>query len=130
VILLSAVHQARAQSETVFTTNYDIQLTADRSFMRANSRAKVRDGHTIPVPLGNFRVDLRVSAVGNQKFKIELELYERTDDSRFAKPDSTYHLVNPVPLKFDGAYGIPVEFKTTIAEIDLDIAIAISEQTQ
>jgi hypothetical protein len=60
------------------------------------------------------------------KYRVELTLLERTDDGRFARADSTYVQVNPAALTFDGTFGIPLEFKTDIAGVELDLAMAVS----
>jgi hypothetical protein len=35
-------------------------------------------------------------------------------------------LVNPAVLTFDGTFGVPLEFKTDIAGVELDLAMAVS----
>ncbi len=54
---------------------------------------------------------------------MELLLQERTDDSEFPQPDSTYKQVNSMALAFDGAFGFPVAFRPAIGGVELEIAL-------
>lgn len=127
-VMLVAVSQVViAQSEVVFSTNYDLQLTIDGENRQATSRARVRDGSTIPVPFQNYRVDLQATGVTEDQFRIDLVLFERTDDSYHPTANSTYSQINPSAIPIDGTFGIPVEFKSTLAEIGVNLAIVVSK---
>lgn len=112
-----------ADCEIDFTTEFNIQVTTDNDTSNEIGTAFVRQGWTIDIPFQYHRVDLKFYDIGENQYRVELILQERTDDSDFPRPDSTYKQVNSTALAFDGAFGVPVAFRPAIGGVEIEVAL-------
>lgn len=108
-----------------FWLNYDVTLKAHSDVQRTSSRMRLPEGNKFPLIFKDYRLDLHVSPQKEDKYSVELWLYERTDSKAFTTPSSTYARVNAEPIRFEGQYQAPVELRMTIADIELDLAVAV-----
>ena len=109
-----------AEDDLVFFCNYDVLFTADDSVGRINSRARVRDGHAIPIELQSHKIDIVVASAGDKGVELAITLYERSGEY--------WYLINPEPLSFNGTLGVPVQYQWSDGDLSLDVAISVSGQ--
>lgn len=109
-----------AQSDVVLFCNYDVLLTVDDSVGQINSRARVRDGHVIPVEFQHHKIDIRITRVGEGGIDFAITLFERSEEY--------WYSINPEPLQFGGELGIPVQYQWSNGDLSLDAAISVSER--
>ena len=102
----------------VFSCNYDLVLTVEENVAQARSRARVRDGHAIPIEFQEHMVDISVSSGSDGKVSLGLTLFEKSGEF--------WYQINPEPLTFDGSLGIPVQYQWTDGAMSLDVAIVVS----
>lgn len=109
---------ARGDDAPVYASNYDVLLRADGNSWQVRSRARVYDGHAIPVELGPFRVDVAVAGREEGFATIELRLFE--------KSGGEWHRISAQDLSFPAQLGTPVEFAWNGAGLELDVAVVLS----
>ncbi len=114
-------------TERGFWLNYDVTLKVSSDVQRISSRMRLPQGNKFPLILKDYRLDLHVSPQKEDWYSVEVWLYERTDSKAFTTPSSTYARVNAEPIRFEGQYQAPVELRMTIADIELDLAVAIKQ---
>jgi len=102
----------------VFACNYDVVLTVEDSVAQARSRARVRDGHAIPIEFQKHMVDISVSSGEGGEVSLGLTLFEKSGEY--------WYQINPEPLTFGGSLGIPVQYQWSNGAMSLDIAIVVS----
>ena len=112
-----------ADCEFDFITDFNFQIITDNDTSKTTGTAWVREGKTIDISFQYHRVDLKFYDIGENQYRVELLLQERTDDSEFPQPDSTYKQVNSTALAFDGAFGFPVAFRPAIGGVELEFAL-------
>lgn len=115
---LLAVAPALAESPLVYASNYEVVLEADGGTRQIRSRARVRDGHAIPVEFGRHKLDIKVSSADEQRIEIELLLFEESA--------GTWFRVNAEELSFLAQLEAPVEFNWAGAGMELDLALIVS----
>ena len=120
VASLVAFGAAQADDDLIFFCNYDVLLTVDDSVGQINSRARVRDGHTIPIDFQDHRIDILIADAGEGRVELGITLFERSGDR--------WYQINPEPLKFSGELGIPVQYQWSDGSMALDVAISVSDQ--
>ena len=103
---------AYAQDPPVLAANFDLALTVGETEYTARSNAMVRSGNEIPVELGRFKVGLKITALSDGLFSIQIPVFEKNDGS-------WYQLNTPTP-EFDGELGAPVEIAWESADLKLD----------
>ena len=118
IALMAVLHFAHAEENQVFFCNYDVLLTTSDSVAQINSRARVRDGHTIPIEFQNHKVHIAVASPGDRRVEIAVLLFEKFEEH--------WYQVNPEPLTFSGTLGIPVQYQWSDGELSLDIALSVS----
>ena len=111
---------AQAGDERIFFCNYDVVLAIDDSVGQINSRARVRDGHTVPIEFQDYKVDVQVAGTEDDGVEFTITLFERSGDY--------WYEINPEPLEFAGTLGIPVQYQWGDGRVSLDVAISVSEQ--
>ncbi len=108
-----------AESDSVFFCNYDVLLTVDDSIGQINSRARVRDGHTLPIEFQEHRIDILIADAGGGRVDLGITLFEKSGGS--------WYQINPEPLSFGGTFGIPVQYQWSNGDLSLDVAISVSD---
>lgn len=111
---------AQSEDDLIFFCNYDVLLTVDDSVGQINSRARVRDGHAIPIDFQDHRIDILIADAGEGRVELGITLFERSGDN--------WYQINPEPLKFSGVLGIPVQYQWSDGSMALDVAISVSDQ--
>ena len=115
------VYQAGvAEDDLIFFCNYDVLFTADDSIGQINSRARVRNGHALPIEFQDHKIDIVVAEAGEGRVELGITLFERSDEY--------WYQINPEPLKFGGVLGIPMQYQWSDEGLSLDIAISVSDQ--
>ena len=107
---------AADNARDVLNVNYDVLLTVDTAEYQLQSRARVRDGHTLPVDFNRYRVTLDVHAVGDE-FSIKLNIFERIDNA--------WYKFNSDQPGLQGPLGIPAQYVWESGDIKLDLAIVV-----
>ncbi len=120
VALALAGGLGHAAPETVLFCNYDVVLTADDSVGQINSRARVRDGHVVPIEFQDHKIDILVASSSESGVEFAITLFERHEEY--------WYRINPEPLQFSGELGIPVQYQWSDGDLSLDIAISVSGQ--
>lgn len=115
---LTALAPALPQATLVYASNYDAVLRTDGETGRVRSRARVRDGHAIPVEFGRHKVDIAVSGRAAGRVEIELRLFEKSGGS--------WYPINSGKVSFLAQLETPVEFTWAGAGIELDLALVVS----
>jgi len=115
---LFAVQTGRADGDLVFFCNYDILFTVDDSIGQINSRARVRDGHAIPIEFQKHKIDIVVAKGGDNGVNFAITLFEKSGES--------WYKINPEPLTFGGTLGVPVQYQWSSGGLSLDAAISVS----
>lgn len=118
VFLILATVPSYVSAAAVFRSNYDVVLTVEGNRYHAQSRAQVRDGHAIPVQFHDYRIEIAISSVSDEKYSVAVNVFENLRGS--------WYQVNDDGLSFGGGFGIPVEYRWSIAGVELDIAIVVS----
>jgi len=108
------------RAETVLFCNYDVLLTVDDSVGQINSRARVRDGHVIPIEFKDYKIDIRIASSAEEGVDFAITLFERSEEY--------WYQINPEPLQFGGELGIPVQYQWRDGHLSLDVAISVSGQ--
>ncbi len=117
---LFAVQVAQSDDDLIFFCNYDVLLTVDDSVGQINSRARVRDGHAIPIDFQDHKIDILIADAGEGRVELGITLFERSGEY--------WYQINPEPLNFGGMLGIPVQYQWSDGSLSLDIAISVSDQ--
>jgi hypothetical protein len=117
-VLVFACGVARTESAAIFFCNYDVLLTVGDSVGSINSRARVRDGHVIPIEFQNHKIDILVAGGGDSGVEFAITLFEKADEH--------WYQVNPEPLRFAGELGIPLQYEWSSGGLSLDVAISVS----
>lgn len=117
-LLLLAFVSVQADDDLVFFCNYDVLLTVNDSVGQINSRARVRNGHTIPIDFQDHKIDIAVANAGDGHVELGVTLFERSGEY--------WYQINPEPLTFGGVLGIPVQYQWSDGDMSLDIAISVS----
>ena len=120
VALVFAGGTGHAEPETVLFCNYDVLLTVDDSVGQINSRARVRDGHAIPIEFQDHTIDILIASRGDGGVDFAIALFERSAEY--------WYQVNAEPLQFRGELGIPVRYQWSDGSMSLDVAISVSGQ--
>ena len=118
VFLVLATVPSYVSAAAVFRSNYDVVLTVEGNRYHAQSRAQVRDGHAIPVQFHDYRIEIAISSVSAEEYSVAVNVFENLRGS--------WYQVNDDGLSFGGGFGIPVEYRWSIAGVELDIAIVVS----
>lgn len=118
--LLCVCGVGHSESDAVFFCNYDVVLTVDDSIGQINSRARVRDGHVVPIEFQQYRIDIRIDAGGEDSVEFAITLFEKTGNH--------WYQINPEPLQFAGELGIPLQYQWSEGGLSLDVAISVSRQ--
>ena len=118
VFLVLATVPSYVSAAAVFRSNYDVVLTVEGNRYHAQSRAQVRDGHAIPVQFHDYRIEIAISSVSDEKYSVAVNVFENLRGS--------WYQVNDDGLSFGGGFGIPVEYRWSNAGVELDIAIVVS----
>lgn len=108
------------EDDLVLFCNYDVLFTADDSVGKINSRARVRDGHAIPIEFQSHKIDIVVASAGDQGVELAITLFERSGEY--------WYQINPEPLSFSGTLGVPVRYQWSDGGLALDVAISVSGQ--
>lgn len=119
-VLFCVCGVGHSESDTVFFCNYDVVLTVDDSVGQINSRARVRDGHAIPIEFQHHKIDIRVAAGGDDSVEFAITLFEKSEEH--------WYQINPEPLLFAGELGIPLQYQWSEGDLSLDVAISVSGQ--
>jgi len=90
------------------------------SIGQINSRARVRDGHVIPIEFQHHRVDIRIASSDDGGIDFSITLFERSNEY--------WYPINPEPLQFAGELGIPVQYQWSNGDLSLDAAISVSDR--
>lgn len=120
VTSLIPLQTGEADDDLIFFCNYDVLLTVDDSVGQINSRARVRDGHAIPIDFQNHKIDILIANAGEGRVELGITLFERSGKQ--------WYQINPEPLKFGGVLGIPVQYQWSDGSLALDVAISVSDQ--
>jgi hypothetical protein len=120
VVLVFVFGAGQADDESVFFCNYDVLFTVDDSVGQINSRARVRDGHTVPIEFQHHKIDILVADGGNDRVDFSITLFEMSG--------KYWYQINPEPLRFSGMLGIPVQYQWSDGQLSLDVAISVSDQ--
>ena len=120
VASLFVFRAAQAEDDLIFFCNYDVLLTVDDSVGQINSRARVRDGHAIPIDFQDHKIDILINDAGEGRVELGITLFERSGEH--------WYQINPEPLKFSGELGIPVQYQWSDGSLALDVAISVSDQ--
>lgn len=120
VVLVFIFGAGQADDELLFFCNYDVVLTAEDSVGQINSRARVRDGHTVPIEFQNHRIDILVASAGDNGATFAITLFEKSAEY--------WYQINPEPLTFGGNLGVPVRYQWSDGDLSLDVAISVSDQ--
>ena len=120
VVLMFVFGVGQADGELVFFCNYDVVLTAEDSVGQINSRARVRNGHAIPIEFQNHRIDILVASAGEGGATFAITLFEKSGEY--------WYPINPEPLTFGGNLGVPVRYQWSGGDLSLDVAISVSDQ--
>ena len=113
---------ANGQSTAVFASNFDAVLRVDGEFSQVRSRIEVRDGSAFPVEFQNHKLQIQVSSTSQEEFSVELTILE--------KSQGDWLEINVERIAFGGTFGIPIEYKWSGAEVELDLAIVLSRARQ
>ena len=109
---------SRADSDLIFFCNYDVLFSVEETVGQVNSRARVRDGHTVPIEFQDYRIEISVAGGPDDSVKFAISMFEKSGQS--------WYLINPEPLSFGGTLGVPVEYRWSDGGIALDVAISVS----
>ncbi len=120
IAFLFALQVGQADGELIFFCNYDVVLIADDSVGQINSRARVRDGHAVPIEFQRHRIDILVASAGEDGATFAITLFE--------KSGKYWYQINPEPLTFGGNLGVPVRYQWSGGDLSLDVAISVSDQ--
>lgn len=116
---LFAFTAGQAEDDLIFFCNYDVLLSVNDSVGQINSRARVRDGHVVPIEFQNHKINILImGGDGGVEFAITL----------FEKSEKYWYQINPEPLQFSGELGIPVQYQWSGGDLSLDVAISVSDQ--
>jgi len=85
-----------------------------------------RSGRPFPVAFQYHRIDMTITDIDEKKFRVDMAVYERTDEAAFATADSTFARISTDDIVFEGAYNEPVEYRWANADISINMAIAVS----
>lgn len=118
VFLILSTAPSYVGAEVVFRSNYDVILTVEGNRYHSQSRAQVRDGHTIPIVFHDYRIELAIFLASDEKFSVVVTVFENLRGS--------WYQMDIDSLSFEGGFGIPVEYRWNRARIELDIAIVVS----
>ena len=110
------------QSTAVFASNFDALLRVDGEFSQVRSRIEVRDGSAFPVEFQNHKLQIQVSSTSQEEFSVELTILE--------KSQGDWLEINVERIAFGGTFGIPIEYKWSGTEVELDLAIVLSRARQ
>ncbi len=108
-----------------FWLNYDVTLKVHGDVQRTTSRMLLPQGSKFPLIFKDYRLDLHVSPQNDDRYSVVVWLYERTDSKVYTTPSSTYVRINTEPVRFEGQYQAPVELRTTIADIEINLDVAV-----
>ena len=107
-----------AQSTLIFASNYDLALIVNGELSRSRSRVVVRNESTFPIEFHKHKIEITVSTISEQQYKIELRIFE--------KSLGTWFEINTDPISFSGSYSIPIEYKWHNVGVQLDLALVVS----
>ena len=107
-----------AQSTLIFASNYDLALIVNSELSRSRSRVEVRNGSTFPIEFHKHKIEITVSAISEQQYKVDLRIFE--------KSLGTWFEINTDPISFVGSYSIPIEYKWHNVGVQMDLALVVS----
>lgn len=117
---LSAFAAGEAEDDLLFFCNYDVLLTVDDSVGQINSRARVRDGHVVPIEFQDHKIEILIASGGETGVEFAITLYQKFEQQ--------WYEVSPLPLRFGGELGIPVQYQWSDGYLSLDVAISVSSR--
>ncbi len=107
-----------AQSTLIFASNYDLALIVNGELSRSRSRVEVRNESTFPIEFHKHKIEITVSAISEEQYKIDLRIFE--------KSLGTWFEINTDPISFGGTYSIPIEYKWHNVGVQMDLALVVS----
>lgn len=117
VFLVMQATVVAAQTERVFVSNYDLQIRVGDESGSVQSQARVRDGHAFPVELRNIKTEVQISGTSESAYVAVLSIYEKTQ--------SGWYLVTVEKPRFEGRFGVPVQFSWASGDVSLEVAMAV-----
>ena len=107
-----------AQSTLIFASNYDLALIVNGELSRSRSRVEVRNESTFPIEFHKHKIEITVSAISEEHYKIDLRIFE--------KSLGTWFEINTDPISFGGTYSNPIEYKWHNVGVQMDLALVVS----
>ena len=108
------------QTATVFTSNYDVRLTVNGVLNHAQSRARVRAGHTIPVEFQRHKVNLTISPTGSGQYAVNAALFKKSASGWLP-------IVMDIP-ELRGDLGTPMSFTSEANDIKLNVVLVAGRE--
>lgn len=115
-VLFAAV--GHAQLTVVLISNYDAKLTIASELHHVSSQIKVRSGRTFPIEFQDHRIDVSVANIGDGKYRAFIAVLE--------KDENGWSEITVEDLMFEALFAAPVHFQWQLADVSLDLAIAVS----
>ncbi len=106
------------QSILIFASNYDLALIVNGELSHSRSRVEVRNESTFPIKFHKHKIEITVSAISEQRYKVDLRIFE--------KSLGTWFEINTDPISFVGSYNIPIEYKWHNVGVQMDLALVVS----
>ena len=113
---------AYGQSALIFKASYDLEINLADESRSVKSRAQVRDGSTIPIEIGQYRVEIGISSTSPGYYKVDFLVSENAN--------GIWIDTNLARVSFSGEDGVPVWFKWGTAEIHVNLELVASGARQ
>lgn len=67
-----------AQATLIFASNYDLALIVNGELSRSRSRVVVRNESTFPIQFHKHKIEITVSAISEEQYKVDLRIFEKS----------------------------------------------------
>lgn len=78
-LLISA--PAYAQTDTILDTEYEALLTVGELQYRSRNTIRALDGQVIPIELQKYKVEIKVSSLDEEEFKVDTTIFEKSNET-------------------------------------------------
>jgi hypothetical protein len=106
------------QSELGFKIKYDLEINVSAESRSVGSRAYIRDGSVIPIEIGQYQAELKISSTSPGYYEVELSVSESENKTEADE--------NVARVSFSGEDGVPVWFEWRTAEIHINMQLVAS----
>jgi hypothetical protein len=109
---------AYGQSELRFKVKYDLEINVSPESRSVGSRVYIRDGSVIPIEIGQYQAEIKISGTSPGYYEVELSVAKGADGTEADQ--------NVARVSFSGEDGVPVWFDWRTAEIHIKMQLVAS----